>query len=287
TTFATLTSSVALWTIFASSAGALAVPPLEKRIIGGFDVPDNSASFAVYLEFTKPFGRGFCGGTIISPKHIVTAAQCVLNDMNQVYRVNDTTIGYGNVYRSKQKQIRPTKITVHPKFVPSTDSSHNLNDVAIIEVEGLDWTSSIREISIYAGAIPAGQSIIALGWGSTVASSDSNEWPDKLKGAKLQVGDAAGCQVFDTEYKSSDGPRICTLNKYNPGTATCRGDSGTGALLAVNNKLYLAGLGSEGGRLNDPTCGTADGYSLFTHVSPMMDFITKTTGYTAEYLTRA
>ncbi|KAJ2458386.1 hypothetical protein GGI02_006013, partial [Coemansia sp. RSA 2322] len=66
------------------------------------------------------------------------------------------------------------------------------------------------------------------------------------------------------------------------------GDSGTGVVIVSDNKVYLAGLDSEGGRVNnDPTCGTADGYTLFTHVYNQLAFISTYTGYPLEYLTRS
>ncbi|KAJ2421733.1 hypothetical protein GGF41_003759, partial [Coemansia sp. RSA 2531] len=73
---------------------------------------------------------------------------------------------------------------------------------------------------------------------------------------------------------------------YSPGHSTCKGDSGTGVMIAVNNNVYLAGIVSEGGRLNDPTCGTADGYSLFTHVAAQFDFISSATGLGADFFTQ-
>ncbi|KAJ2889662.1 hypothetical protein GGI21_006478, partial [Coemansia aciculifera] len=73
---------------------------------------------------------------------------------------------------------------------------------------------------------------------------------------------------------------------YDPGNATCKGDSGTGVVIVVNNKSYLAGTVSEGGRLMDPTCGTADGYSLFTHVAAQLEFISSATGLGADYFTQ-
>ncbi|KAJ2488677.1 hypothetical protein IWW37_004618 [Coemansia sp. RSA 2050] len=137
------------------------------------------------------------------------------------------------------------------------------------------------------GAIPAEQPLVALGWGNTVSNNDPNSQPDPLKAANVWVGDAEGCKTFAPGYQSLDGPPICTLNKYVPGNSTCKGDSGTGVIVVANKKTYITGLVSEGGRLNNSTCRTADGYSLFTHVAAQPNFISNTTGIASSYFTRA
>ncbi|KAJ2460221.1 hypothetical protein GGF42_000985 [Coemansia sp. RSA 2424] len=287
TSFASLTSTVALWAAFAISASALAVPHIDKRIIGGTSLPGNIAPYAVQLTFTASQGSFICGGTVISPKHIVTAAHCVYDQNNKLYDLAETKIGYGDSSISKQAFVNPTKITAHPGYVPTAIGAHGLNDIAIIEVASFGSTRNVVPVSIYNGAIPAGQRLTALGWGNTVSNNDPKSQPDVLKAANVWVGDVEGCRAFAPEYVSSDGPLICTLNKYAPGNSTCKGDSGTGVMIALNNKSYIAGLVSEGGRLNDPTCGTADGYSLFTHVAAQLRFISSATGIASEYFTRA
>ncbi|KAJ2818261.1 hypothetical protein GGI24_005152 [Coemansia furcata] len=286
-TFATATSAIALWTVYAISASALAVPHMDKRIIGGSSLPGNTAPYIVHLTFTEGEQTYVCGGTVISPRHIVTAAHCVFSPSNSLYSVIGTNIGFGDDSISKQTILNPIKITAHPGYVPATTGQHGVNDIAIIEVAGFGAWVDVIPISIYNGAIPAGQQLTALGWGSTVSNNDPNSQPDVLKAANVWVGDVEGCKNFAPEYTSSDGPLICTLNKYDPGNSTCKGDSGTGVIIVVNGKSYIAGLVSEGGRSNDPTCGTADGYSLFTHVAAQLDFISDVTGIASSYYTNA
>ncbi|KAJ2901002.1 hypothetical protein GGI21_004734, partial [Coemansia aciculifera] len=87
--------------------------------------------------------------------------------------------------------------------------------------------------------------LTALGWSSTVRNNDPKSQPDVLRGVNLFVGDVEGCKTIDSNYESSDGPLICTLNKYNSGNATCAGNAGTAVVVTANNSSYLAGIASE------------------------------------------
>ncbi|KAJ2798484.1 hypothetical protein H4R20_004803 [Coemansia guatemalensis] len=254
----------------------LAIPnsaELDKRIIGGYDLPDRAAPFAVHLSFTTGKGEEYvCGGTIITKNHIVTASHCVFQPSGKLYQPSKTIIGYGNDKRESQQHVKATNIQSHPKY--SGDGSKPLaNDIAIITIPTLTFNDYVKAAPIYVGQIPAEKVGIALGWGAQKKDNDPNTLADELKAVKLKVGDVEGCKKFDSSYVSSNGSRICTLNKYSPGNSTCKGDSGTGFFIIENNTAYFAGIDSQGGRLNDPTCGTSDGYTLFTHVQYYRDFI--------------
>ncbi|KAI8321125.1 trypsin-like serine protease [Martensiomyces pterosporus] len=271
----------------ATTISALTIPAdLGKRIVGGFDMPDNGAPFAVKIAISVGDVTFSCGGSILSKNHIVTAAHCMTDDNDKPYAASQVTLGYGSDNIKLQTQTNASNIVVHPQYNTKTANNVNENDIAIIVVPDMKMDKNTQAISIYNGQITAGYKVVALGWGATVSNNDPNSMPSELKGAVLQVGDKEGCMLFDSNYQSSDGPKICTLNKYSPGNSTCKGDSGTGVVIQAQNGYYLAGLDSQGGRFQDATCGTSDGYTLFTHVNAHLDFIVQSTGLTQVYLAR-
>lgn len=72
-----------------------------------------------------------CGGTIINPNHVVTAARCVFDLQTHLIAANDTTIRAGIL--NIQDQTTPINVVAifpHPQF----NAFSNLNNIAVLRV---------------------------------------------------------------------------------------------------------------------------------------------------------
>lgn len=179
--------------------------PNGTRIVNGSDAsPEQWPSLAA-LRLTSPDGleiRFICGGAVIAPEFIVTAAHCLdaiaVDQVGQVVSVGsnaaagwklDVLIGTSDLKHSKPEHaFSVSKIEVHDDYVRQAATKRG-NDIALVRL-GRAWTGPVAALSLD----PAGDPTVPPGSGLYVA------------GFGLQKGSATG---GGTEvYQSRDGQRL-------------------------------------------------------------------------------
>ncbi|KAJ1883270.1 hypothetical protein LPJ57_000283 [Coemansia sp. RSA 486] len=240
---------------------------------------EHGASYIVHLTFQGPTVPYVCGGTIISPTTIVTAAHCVYNIDGEAYPMQNITVGYGSSKRSEQQTTTPIEVVVHPKYSAIFGlNGPQTNDIAIINIPELAMDETTSSIRIYNRLLEPGNEALALGWGSDRVDHAMDPQPDNLKGVVVAIGDKDSCYEQDASYVSPNGDEICTLNSYHPGNASCKGDSGTGLVIKYGDYYYLAGLTSEGNSPGGNFCGIKGGVVMYTNVRSHLDFVSWASG---------
>ncbi|KAJ2709003.1 hypothetical protein H4R19_004469 [Coemansia spiralis] len=265
----------------AALRGARGIPvrELDKRIFGGEFVPDSEAPYAVAVYKWKPDGSGsVCGGTLISDRHVVTAAHCltsIADKFKDSYRVE---IGYKSQQRDKQTKVLATKVDIHPDYQAKEDDKY---DIAVLTIPRVEFGKAVQRMPVYDGGLEPKQPLLAVGWGRT--ESDDG-LPNSLKKTMIEIGQPDQCKRFKSEFDNSNGPRVCALKSLTPGKGICMGDSGSGVSIDRDGKQYFVGLGSRIVFFGGTACGSSDSASFFVHISSQLDFIMRSSGLTKEYL---
>ena len=227
-----------------------------SRVVGGADAPRATYSWmtALYVESEYTPGNYFftCGGALIGPKDVATAAHCVDGREGRnmllgvgryiVSRVPDDNDGLARF-------VEVNRVIVHPEYNPQTVE----NDIAILRLEeDVGNTNTPIPIAVVDGtpALSRGSQLRVIGWGTT---EEGGSISDTLQQATVPLLDDETCTrtVGPPVDLPFDGRSMLCAGFENGGTDTCQGDSG-GPLVydngdsALERRFELVGLTSWG-----------------------------------------
>uniref|UniRef100_A0AB38ZE83 Venom S1 protease 22 n=1 Tax=Ectomocoris sp. TaxID=3104572 RepID=A0AB38ZE83_9HEMI len=211
-----------------------------KRIVGGTTTG----------EFEYPMMAGvvyrdtnilFCGATIITQRHVVTAAHCSTAFVDKPHQIG-IHVGHHNYQKvkSKSKLKDVEKVIVHEKF----DAKTVKYDIALFK---LKEKLSI-DLKIGPACLPTsrqqmvGKIVKVLGWGLT---KNKGKQSDILLKADIEIRPWEYCTYTNIYMEVFDKHQICTFTSNKD---SCSGDSG-GPLLWLDpetNRYTLVATTSYG-----------------------------------------
>lgn len=250
----------------------------QSRIING-----KPASTATYPWMASIFilggkdsdNGGGCGGSLIAPNWVLTAAHCFLNEAGNAIAddpaaLTTVTLNTDNIVDVAAGAIErsASRVLIHPSYQPDAETSANVNDFDIALVE-LSSAVNVTPVKLYTGALPAHLPTIVAGWGATIGDGSSPS--DTL----LQTQQL----VRSTEICNSAHEGVITANMFCADgytntdiSDTCQGDSGGPLFVNLGQGAMQLGITSFGGS-ETANCGTPGSPGVYASIAQLYSFI--------------
>nr|XP_022909832.1 brachyurin-like [Onthophagus taurus] len=236
----------------------------KPRIVGGEEAVPNSLPYQVGLLVTFDEGTYFCGGSLISPRHVLTAAHCTESLLSRPLEI-EVRLGAHRIQETGGQVImRTTSYITHPDWLPSLLRS----DIAIVNLPStVTLTDNIQPVRLPSrsdiGNDIVGTTARISGWGLT--SDSSTTISPTLREASVDVMSIAACRFAMRWWEIAiiAESHLCTSG--DGGRGICSGDSG-GPVVSNDRLIGVAAFGLVNGcELGLP--------SIHTRVSTFLDWI--------------
>jgi len=229
-----------------------------QRVIAGVTATRGSWPWQILMLYD---GRGGCGGSIVGPRHVVTAAHCVEGRTRYPSRFS-VRVGEHNTQISEgsEAEYRVSAIHAHPDYQLPTSLN---NDIAVFELaKPIQFNRYIQPVCLPDKNVPVGTDCYITGWGKV---RHPGYMTNILQQAKMPVVSKQVCHKKN--YAAIRIPvtdaMICSGDGGNTRKSGCHGDSGGPFVCQVNGRWELHGAVSHG----SPRCASTETYTVFARVA--------------------
>uniref|UniRef100_A0A023EMF3 trypsin n=1 Tax=Aedes albopictus TaxID=7160 RepID=A0A023EMF3_AEDAL len=231
-----------------------------KRIVNGWKIQISKVPYQVAIVFRSYI---VCGGSIIAPTWVLTAAHCFY-DHQEV--VPELKVRAGSDRRHIGGELRRIRWqTIHPQYSPKT----LLYDISLVNV---DSAFALNQDVVCIRLAPqgyfpmAGKMALVSGWGLENPDADKKDpsnFPIRLNYALLPIMEFPLCQQMYQKHTLSEHTQICAGYPQG-GRDACVGDSG--GPVVINQ--YQVGIVSWG-----ISCAQPNKPGMYTNVGSFRDWI--------------
>ena len=203
-----------------------------SRILGGEVKPPHSQPWVVGIIFDNG-DRIECGGTLISKKHVISAAHCIWFKVNATHVLvgeHDQRIADG------EEKIPITKETMHPDYHPELHPNPDLIVYELAKMVENRYTKPAylpKENEQFA-------KYIVSGWGYKNKNKELSDVLRSVVLADIRTDDS--CYLLDEYYDPNN--TLCGENLSNIWLGPCGGDSG-GKFMSTSTKFGQLNLNNK------------------------------------------
>lgn len=239
----------------------LVVPAAAPAIFHGTPIAPGDAPWSVALTARGHLG---CGGALIAPDRVLTAAHCVQGvDPARVH----LRLGGGRWQQGRELAWRGAVFPVSYRTLPSPVEPDDalragaVDDVAVLLLR--KPVTDVAPVGVATGEPVVGEQAVTVGRGRTAApprqtgpaTADPGAPTDTPRSATQTVRAPGVCTEA---YKSAlfhPERHLCTLDATATAAQACAGDSGSPVLVRRDAALVVAGVVSWGGETQGRDCG--------------------------------
>lgn len=227
-----------------AAAPAAGGPTAKPSVMGGG--PADRVQFAFAAAILQD-GRFACSGSVVSPRHVLTAGHCARVPASKIQVV---TGRYDMRKPSTGQTFRVIAKAIHPGYKRS--QSH---DLAVLTLAAATPAPSIAVATTEQGRIAArrGQGMTVAGWGATTPFHDRASGILKTT-TVIGTGKRPCHRRYGKAFRGKSmicarGPKLNPRKKQSLRTSPCAGDSGGPLLGTTPQGQRLVGAVSFGPRL--------------------------------------
>merc|ERR1711872_529559 len=244
------------------------VTPRHAEIVGGHTVLEQEFPWvaAIGQKMSEHDEKYFCGGTLITNRHVLTAAHCITTNENML-----VLLGTKNLTNSLSTRRGIKLVHIHPDWTKQSLQ----HDMAIIELdEKIQPTWNLEPICLSASDVQVeNRSGVVSGWGRVLFNGSSS---NQLLAAEVEILTRSKCVESYAVLNGTTG-LLCARRDFLKQGAngivsdSCQGDSGGGLVVVEEDRGYLVGIVAGG-----LGCGKPEYPGIYVDVRRYISWITDT-----------